>query len=179
MKFQRNHPHPIICFPAQEIRLQERQSTIRQTILPLRRLSSSRLHSISYELHGSDPDDTIPMLLVSPQHAAMNGVEASEIVTPVGSPFHSSGMNPQSPVVPPTPLYSPHAPSTSRTSFPQHRRHPPLKRWPNDYTVSEIAAGFRAMDAMVARSPTATQKMAFERVFGGRYVKSTVCRRGS
>ncbi|KIJ14754.1 hypothetical protein PAXINDRAFT_99820 [Paxillus involutus ATCC 200175] len=94
-------------------------------------------------------------------------------------PCYCSGMNPQSPVVPPTPLYSPDAPSTSRTSFPQHRRHPPLKRWPNDYTVSEIAAGFRAMDAMVARSPTATQKMGFERVFGGRYVKSTVCRCGS
>ncbi|KIJ21242.1 hypothetical protein PAXINDRAFT_66361 [Paxillus involutus ATCC 200175] len=133
------------------------------------------------------PPQTIPYSppLASPQlngppHAATNGVEASEIATPVGSPFHSSGMNLQSPVVPQTPLYGPHTPSTSpstasRTSFPQHP-HPPLKRWPNDYTVSEIAAGFRAMDAMVARSPTATQKMAFERVFGCRYVKSTVCR---
>ena len=42
--------------------------------------------------------------------------------------------------------------------------------------MSEIAAGFRAMDVMVAQSPTATQKAAFERVFGCRYVKSMVCR---
>ncbi|KAF9224537.1 hypothetical protein BS17DRAFT_80422 [Gyrodon lividus] len=133
------------------------------------------------------PTQTIPYApplasppLNGPPHAARNGAEASEMVTPVGSPFHSPGMNLQSPVVPPTPLYSPNTPSTSpstacRTSFPQHP-HPPLKRWPNDYTVSEIAAGFRAMDTMVAQSPTATQKMAFERVFGCRYVKSTVCR---
>ncbi|KAH7927043.1 hypothetical protein BV22DRAFT_1007806 [Leucogyrophana mollusca] len=59
--------------------------------------------------------------------------------------------------------------------FPSHP-HPPLKRWPNDYTVSEVAAGFRQMDSIVAQTPTATQRMAFERVFGCRYVKSTVCR---
>ena len=54
--------------------------------------------------------------------------------------------------------------------------HPPLKRWPNDYTVSEVAAGFRQMDALVGTQPTTTQRAAFERVFGCRYVKSTVCR---
>ncbi|XP_006457596.1 hypothetical protein AGABI2DRAFT_196224 [Agaricus bisporus var. bisporus H97] len=57
--------------------------------------------------------------------------------------------------------------------------HPPLKRWPNDYTVAEISAGFNAMDALVAQSAngsTMTHKAAFERVFGSRYVKSTVCR---
>ncbi|OJA21339.1 hypothetical protein AZE42_07117 [Rhizopogon vesiculosus] len=63
----------------------------------------------------------------------------------------------------------------SGTSFPQHP-HPPLKRWPNDYTVSEIAAGFRQMDALIAQTPNSTQRVAFERVFGCRYVKSTVCR---
>ena len=107
---------------------------------------------------------------------ARNGTETNEMTTPASTPFHGTTMNVQSPVMPPTPLYSPNTPHTAtRTSFPQHP-HPPLKRWPNDYTVSEIAAGFRAMDAMVAQSPTATQKAAFERVFGCRYVKSTVCR---
>ena len=105
-----------------------------------------------------------------------NGAETGELTTPVSSPFGGSGMNLQSPIVPQTPLYSPNTPNTAtRTSFPQHP-HPPLKRWPNDYTVSEIAVGFRAMDTLVAQSPTATQKAAFERVFGCRYVKSTVCR---
>ena len=57
--------------------------------------------------------------------------------------------------------------------------HPPLKRWPNDYTVSEISNGFHAMDVLISRSlgnSNMTQRTAFERVFGSRYVKSTVCR---
>ena len=57
--------------------------------------------------------------------------------------------------------------------------HPPLKRWPNDYTVSEISNGFHAMDLLISHSSSnsnMTQRMAFERVFGSRYVKSTVCR---
>ncbi|KAG5650313.1 hypothetical protein H0H81_012668 [Sphagnurus paluster] len=95
--------------------------------------------------------------------------------------------------------------------------HPPLKRWPNDYTVSELYAGFHAIDALLLRAPSPpptdpsapstsassntpsanantdpaspplpppaqttavamTQRTAFERVFGSRYVKSTVCR---
>ncbi|KAF8966027.1 hypothetical protein BDZ97DRAFT_1809218 [Flammula alnicola] len=52
-------------------------------------------------------------------------------------------------------------------------------RWPNDYTVSELSAGFHAMDLLISQSPTGasmTQRTAFERVFGSRYVKSTVCR---
>lgn len=114
-----------------------------------------------------------PPLNTPPPARNGNGAETSEMAT---SPFHGPAMHLQSPVIPPTPLYGPNTPNTAtRTSFPQHP-HPPLKRWPNDYTVSEIAAGFRAMDAMVAQSPTATQKAAFERVFGCRYVKSTVCR---
>lgn len=128
------------------------------------------------------PTQTIPYAppLASPPLSthppARNGAETSEMTTPVNSPFHGPTMNLQSPVIPPTPLYSPNTPNTAlRTSFPQHP-HPPLKRWPNDYTVSEIAAGFRAMDTIVAQSPTATQKAAFERVFACRYVKSTVCR---
>lgn len=60
-------------------------------------------------------------------------------------------------------------------SFPHHP-HPPLKRWPNDYAVCEVSAGFKQMDALIAQQPTSTQRAAFERVFGCRYVKSTVCR---
>lgn len=57
--------------------------------------------------------------------------------------------------------------------------HPPLKRWPNDYTVSEISNGFHSMDVLISHSSSSsnmTQRIAFERVFGSRYVKSTVCR---
>jgi hypothetical protein len=74
------------------------------------------------------------------------------------------------PITPSSPTQSPNA-----VSFPYHP-HPPLKRWPNDYTVSEVSAGFKQMDAMIAQQPTLTQRTAFEKVFGCRYVKSTVCR---
>uniref|UniRef100_A0A8H8CDR7 Uncharacterized protein n=1 Tax=Psilocybe cubensis TaxID=181762 RepID=A0A8H8CDR7_PSICU len=72
-------------------------------------------------------------------------------------------------------LLAPHVPAAP---IPYHP-HPPLKRWPNDYTVSELSAGFHSMDMLIAQSPTGanmTQRTAFERVFGSRYVKSTVCR---
>lgn len=70
------------------------------------------------------------------------------------------------------------SPPTAAPPIPYHP-HPPLKRWPNDYTVSELSAGFHAMDLLISQSPTGanmTQRTAFERVFGSRYVKSTVCR---
>ncbi|TFK65836.1 hypothetical protein BDN72DRAFT_177899 [Pluteus cervinus] len=64
-----------------------------------------------------------------------------------------------------------------------YRAHPPLKRWPNDYTVAEVADGFRKMDLLVSPGssggPGITQRAAFEKVFGSRYVKSTVCRHRS
>ncbi|GLB33136.1 hypothetical protein LshimejAT787_0100210 [Lyophyllum shimeji] len=71
-------------------------------------------------------------------------------------------------------------PSTSAPPIPFHP-HPPLKRWPNDYTVAELTAGFNAMELLIRSPPTGstapmTQRAAFERVFGSRYVKSTVCR---
>lgn len=53
---------------------------------------------------------------------------------------------------------------------------PLVKRWPNDYTVFELSAGFQQMDVLVAQQPSLTQRSAFERVFNCRYVKSTVCR---
>ncbi|KAI6040988.1 hypothetical protein EDC04DRAFT_2672454 [Pisolithus marmoratus] len=64
--------------------------------------------------------------------------------------------------------------SITRTS--SHQPHPPTKRWPNDYTVSAIADGFQTMDAITTQSPTVTQCVAFERAFGCRYAKGTVCR---
>ena len=67
---------------------------------------------------------------------------------------------------------------SSSVAFPHHP-HPPLKRWPNDYTVSEVSDGFKQMDSLVAQQPTLTQRCAFEKVFGCRYVKSTVCRHRS
>ncbi|KAG6900037.1 hypothetical protein C0993_003829 [Termitomyces sp. T159_Od127] len=78
----------------------------------------------------------------------------------------------------------PQTPSTSGSLPPiPHHPHPPLKRWPNDYTVSELTNGFQMMDALVRDGGTRgsgtvgmTQRAAFERVFGSRYVKSTVCR---
>ncbi|KAF5393763.1 hypothetical protein D9757_000268 [Collybiopsis confluens] len=73
--------------------------------------------------------------------------------------------------------------------------HPPLKRWPNDYTVAQLSAGFHTLEALCSHSlvistptqsdsclpttvngPNLTQKQAFERIFGSRYVKSTLCR---
>lgn len=72
-------------------------------------------------------------------------------------------------------LLTPHA---APPPIPYHP-HPPLKRWPNDYTVLELSTGFHTMELLIAQSPsgaTMTQRTAFERVFGSRYVKSTVCR---
>jgi hypothetical protein len=77
----------------------------------------------------------------------------------------SSGAHPSKP----SPLASSKAPIP-------HHPHPPLKRWPNDYSVQEVSAGFDKMDALANSQPSLTQRAAFERVFGCRYVKSTVCR---
>ncbi|KAK2459400.1 hypothetical protein APHAL10511_008587 [Amanita phalloides] len=91
---------------------------------------------------------------------------------------------------PASPLSSPNPPeaqlsgadTTGGGAVPYHTHahlahsHLPLKRWPNDYSVAEISAGFHDMDRLVAQTPNMTQRVAFERVFGSRYVKSTVCR---
>jgi hypothetical protein len=68
--------------------------------------------------------------------------------------------------------------SNGAVTYHTHLSHPhlPLKRWPNDYSVAEISSGFHEMDRVVAQTPNMTQRVAFERVFGSRYVKSTVCR---
>ncbi|KAI9466651.1 hypothetical protein BJY52DRAFT_5754 [Lactarius psammicola] len=69
----------------------------------------------------------------------------------------------------------PSPPASSKAPIPHHP-HPPLKRWPNDYSVQEVSLGFDQMDALASAQPSLTQRAAFERVFGCRYVKSTVCR---
>ena len=69
----------------------------------------------------------------------------------------------------------PSPPESSKAPIPHHP-HPPLKRWPNDYSVQEVSLGFEQMDALANAQPSMTQRVAFERVFGCRYVKSTVCR---
>lgn len=77
-----------------------------------------------------------------------------------------------------SPSQSTSSPPDTSPPIPYHP-HPPLKRWPNDYTVSELTAGFLAMEDLVAQAPAGaamTQRAAFERIFGSRYVKSTVCR---
>jgi hypothetical protein len=72
-------------------------------------------------------------------------------------------------------LTSRQSPELSKAPIPHHP-HPPLKRWPNDYSVQEVSLGFDQMDALANAQPSLTQRIAFERVFGCRYVKSTVCR---
>jgi hypothetical protein len=72
-------------------------------------------------------------------------------------------------------LVSRPSPESSKAPIPHHP-HPPLKRWPNDYSVQEVSLGFNQMDALANAQPSLTQRVAFERVFGCRYVKSTVCR---
>ena len=69
----------------------------------------------------------------------------------------------------------PSPPASSNAPIPHHP-HPPLKRWPNDYSVQEVSNGFDQMDALANAQTSLTQRAAFERVFGCRYVKSTVCR---
>lgn len=82
------------------------------------------------------------------------------------------------PSTPKEPLQSGSSSGITPIAFPHHP-HPPLKRWPNDYTVSEVSDGFKHMDSLIMEQPTLTQKCAFEKVFGCRYVKSTVCRHRS
>jgi hypothetical protein len=112
----------------------------------------------------------------SPSNAnSPEGEISSSMPTPYPGP-PTTPMSAQSPNSPGQyPMASPSSATRAGAPFPQHP-HPPLKRWPNDYTVSEIAAGFRQMDTLIAQTPSATQRVAFERVFGCRYVKSTVCR---
>ncbi|KAF9269866.1 hypothetical protein L218DRAFT_953502 [Marasmius fiardii PR-910] len=86
------------------------------------------------------------------------------------------------------------SPPSEPAPIPYHP-HPPLRRWPNDYTVAQLAQGFLALEALSSHShvmvitpegervsvatPNMSQKAAFERVFRSRYVKSTVCRHRS
>lgn len=77
-------------------------------------------------------------------------------------------------------------PSPSASIAPTTPEPSPLegtsRRWPNDYTVSEVSTGFNSMESLSTNAPGPvgashlTRKAAFERVFEAKYVKSTVCR---
>ncbi|KAJ2932581.1 hypothetical protein H1R20_g4538, partial [Candolleomyces eurysporus] len=135
----------------------------------------------------SSQQATGPVSLPTPPSTA-------EVLPPSSSPDESSYIyRPQqqqnyyaSPAATPgtNSIPSPYTTSASKDHSQQHAPvhyppHPPLKRWPNDYTVYELTVGFNAMDTLIAQSPAGdnmTQRVAFERIFGLRYVKSTVCR---
>ncbi|KAG6860825.1 hypothetical protein C0995_007156 [Termitomyces sp. Mi166 len=126
----------------------------------------------------------------APAQAAAAARTPATVHTPSAPPSVPPALQASSPTPDPTlsPSISsqaePQTPSTSVSLAPiPYHPHPPLKRWPNDYTVSELTNGFRMMDVLVrdgggrgAGSGGMTQRAAFERVFGSRYVKSTVCR---
>jgi len=131
------------------------------------------------------------------EHDMSSDLSMSPRVPPPGPP--SGYLYPP----PPPPFYTTPGPTTitlpwylinppaEPAPIPYHP-HPPLKRWPNDYTVAQLSVGFYALEALcshthiaavsvtgettTATTPNLTQKAAFERVFGSRYVKSTVCR---
>jgi hypothetical protein len=120
-------------------------------------------YSTSSELGSSSASSTASSSTVTSSNS-------SAISSSSSSSSSSSTSTPPSPI--PQYLLSSQLPTYS---IPYHA-HPPMKRWPNDFTVSEITRGFRHVDALVANVPAFTQRAAFERVFGCRYVKSTVCR---
>ncbi|KAI9448394.1 hypothetical protein H4582DRAFT_86178 [Lactarius indigo] len=105
---------------------------------------------------------TLPKPFVYSQQLELYPGAAPEslVATNGSSPVHQSRPSP---------------PASSKAPIPHHP-HPPLKRWPNDYSVQEVSVGFDQMDALASSQPSLTQRAAFERVFGCRYVKSTVCR---
>ncbi|KAG6916723.1 hypothetical protein DXG01_005603 [Tephrocybe rancida] len=143
-------------------------------------------------VNGSYPTYAPQMFYPNPTPAAAAPATSSP------APIHATPPIPApapvaAPSPPPDPTLSPHLsanqvepllPSTSAPMAPiPYHTHPPLKRWPNDYTVSELTNGFHAMEVLVrdgggrgTGTGAMTQRAAFERVFGSRYVKSTVCR---
>lgn len=110
-----------------------------------------------------------------PPDAGQSHVFPQNLAVPVSSPqlehASTSGILPDSPY-----LTHEQVGTSSEANGDTFTPHPPIKRWPNDYAVCEIAAGLSKMDELVNQTPSLTQKAAFERVFGCRYVKSTVCR---
>jgi hypothetical protein len=139
--------------------------------VPPTNLSSAQNFSLPNGSHppsSSVADSPCPSTSSSSPSSSISNQKAQTYVHVIPSTRNST--NRTSPT--PSHITSPQGPVTP---IPYHP-HPPLKRWPNDYTVSEIALGFQMMDALVAQTPTVVQRTAFERVFGCRYVKSTVCR---
>lgn len=68
---------------------------------------------------------------------------------------------------------APEPPTTPGTAPPSGQT---AKKWPTDFSVHEITSGFDIMASIMGADPRERQKSAFERVFGCRYVKSTVGR---
>ncbi|CCM00277.1 uncharacterized protein FIBRA_02307 [Fibroporia radiculosa] len=104
-----------------------------------------------------------------PSPTSVSGATAPEISCSTSGPQPYVPQNQFVNFTPPMPV----APSSPSPALPSG---PLLKKWPNDYTVYELSMGFRQMDMLIAQQPSLTQRSAFERVFGCRYVKSTVCR---
>ncbi|KAF8905734.1 hypothetical protein CPB84DRAFT_562766 [Gymnopilus junonius] len=128
---------------------------------------------VSSPVSGTSPSNGSTSNVTSPQSSTQDENSVFMYQSFYGGSSGSQG-SPEASNVLPHYLLSPQA----SAPIPYHP-HPPLKRWPNDYTVSELSAGFHAMDLLISQSPTGanmTQRTAFERVFGSRYVKSTVCR---
>ncbi|KAG6852910.1 hypothetical protein C0991_008230, partial [Blastosporella zonata] len=130
---------------------------------------------------------TVPAVAGTAAAASSSAVAATPLSVQATPPASTASTitttTPSDPSPSPPPLDEPHIPSMSTPMHPiPYHTHPPLKRWPNDYTVSELTNGFRAMEVLVrdggsrGGTGTMTQRAAFERVFGSRYVKSTVCR---
>ena len=143
---------------------------------------SSKVHiSSSYYLPNSAGSET-----TSPGSGSSSSDTSSNVVHPRSNDeeniyyqpvFYGPAPTNTSPDDTSAPQYLLTSPSAA-PPIPYHP-HPPLKRWPNDYTVSEISNGFHSMDVLTSHSSSGsniTQRIAFERVFGSRYVKSTVCR---
>lgn len=110
--------------------------------------------------------------------AAAAGPSTSPLANPHVHPSMSPGVHPTSPFVrQDEPMSQPSEQTLDDSMITEGSPlHPPAKRWPNDYAVCEISVGFDKMDELINQTPSLTQKAAFERVFGCRYVKSTVCR---
>ncbi|TCD66203.1 hypothetical protein EIP91_001650 [Steccherinum ochraceum] len=145
--------------PRKYVRMDTGGSNGTDSVSPTRVDTGNRGYSQVMSVHMQSPSTDV-------QHAYSMSHQSQMEAQPQSTP-HSTNESPS--------MTSESISEPVRTPFPTHP-HPPLKRWPNDYCVSEIASGFRQMDQMIAQQPSVTQKLSFERVFGCRYIKSTVCR---
>ncbi|KIK65550.1 hypothetical protein GYMLUDRAFT_70654 [Collybiopsis luxurians FD-317 M1] len=170
----------------------QKQAHINQAVPPSSDVTAPSLTSqgVPLSVHAYAVSPT-PHLSVPSNSTAYNSPEPTSPAT-----FTSSASHSQLPpgVTAAVPSYLLRDKSASTIPIPYHP-HPPLKRWPNDYTVAQLSVGFYILEALCSHSlvistptppdtsssttmsgPHLTQKQAFERIFGSRYVKSTLCR---